>query len=110
MKPDVTVRDPKTGEVIFEGFLHHYSLNMGRGGYTFEITGAIAPSTSKPTASISHVDLEEPLDIVEDVYPTVASKGCNHEWDNYVGLVESFEFCKLCSEKKNVIQDGWSKR
>lgn len=101
MKPDVTVRDPKTGEVIFEGFLHHYSLNMGRDGYTFEITGAIAPSPQKATSSIGHIDLEEPLDIVKDTYPIAASnESCNHRWDIYHGLVESFEHCQHCGIKK----------
>ena len=25
---------------------------------------------------------------------------CSHEWKNYVGLMESFEFCAKCDEKK----------
>ena len=31
---------------------------------------------------------------------------CNHQWMPYYGLIEAFEFCKLCDEKRN-LKDGW---
>lgn len=26
--------------------------------------------------------------------------GCNHQWVNYVGLMEAYDYCKICNKKK----------
>jgi len=35
-----------------------------------------------------------------DYYP-IPPKTCHHEWVNYTGLQETFQYCKVCQEKKN---------
>lgn len=35
------------------------------------------------------------------IFPHGKPKGCNHEYVNYTGMIEQFEYCKKCDTKKN---------
>jgi hypothetical protein len=45
-----------------------------------------------PVIDNSIYELEDYFDLIED--------GCPHLWSEYNGLFETFEYCKLCDEKR----------
>ena len=38
----------------------------------------------------------------EKISESSNSISCEHDWKNYVGFTDSFEYCKNCGEKKHV--------
>lgn len=36
----------------------------------------------------------------DDVYETINKLQCQHKWKHYQGLVETYEYCELCNEKR----------
>jgi hypothetical protein len=31
-----------------------------------------------------------------------SDEGCSHDWKNYLGFTESYEYCAKCNEKKDI--------
>lgn len=82
----VTVRDG-TGKVIIQGFVTQYSFSLGKAGpVKFDVSGIEVRSMMSPTK-------DKPQD--------TAPKKHVHEWIEYQGLIERYDYCKTCGKKQS---------
>lgn len=84
----VTMRDAD-GKVIFEGIVDSYSMKTNSRGHVVQ---DMYPSISFTIEGyIRQLSQQEVL---------AASTVCDHAWETYNGLVESYDYCKICGDKK----------
>ena len=44
--------------------------------------------------------IDKTWDMFAHNYPNESKKTCTHNWKNYQGLSESYEYCTVCDEKR----------
>ena len=49
---------------------------------------------------MQQTDCEIQLPLGLEILDEYKSEKCQHEWVNYVGLTECFQYCKKCDEKR----------
>ena len=101
---DMPTIDPDKEDECKEDFLEKYlgksALKVLRANY--RATAATDPD-KEDEILVGDVKFERlrPFEIQCPIIEKVAAKsGCDHSWTSYTGLSESFEFCRLCDEKR----------
>ena len=46
------------------------------------------------------VDIRDFKDAKHEYMDKVVSAPCNHKWKRYTGLMDSFDYCEICDEKR----------
>jgi hypothetical protein len=115
----VTITD-KEGKILMvaEGFIKHHRVtygnydpvySLGSGHWTDHLMKRDTEMSfdmvvTRMGDQVEKAETKHYLDRAAGTQPIpqyFSKKPCNHDWRNYEGFMEKFQYCALCNEKKN---------